>query len=170
MRPLLWKPLSPRERGWGEGQRRPFPSRFLASTTAAIGLGWMALRDGFSVAFRWCRSPRGPYFSLLVQRKVGKRNTPRRSARRCAAGAQSRREFSCRASPYRVRGRLCPVRKRRTSLCAALRVLHAGPAGPQGPPRATPETSRPLLCFCLPSGPHEARRVGRVQPEGRRHG
>jgi hypothetical protein len=29
-----------------------------------------------------------------------------------AAGAQSRREFSCRAS--------CPVRKRRTSLCAAL--------------------------------------------------
>ncbi|MCP1582908.1 hypothetical protein J2S80_000903 [Pseudoxanthomonas mexicana] len=24
----------------------------------------------------WRRSPRGPYFSLLVQRKVGKRNTP----------------------------------------------------------------------------------------------
>ena len=73
----------------------------------------------------WCRSPRGPYFSLLVQRKVGKRNTPRRSARRCAAGAQSRREFSDGAS--------CPGRKRRTSLCAALRVLPAGTAGPKGP-------------------------------------
>ena len=63
----------------------------------------------------WCRSPRRPYFSLLVQRKVGKRNTPRRSARRYAAGAQSRWEFSDGAS--------CPGRKRRTSLCAALRVF-----------------------------------------------
>ena len=73
----------------------------------------------------WRRSPRRPYFSLLVQRKVGKRNTPRRSARRCAPGAQSRREFSDGAS--------CPGRKRRTSLCAALRVLPAGIAGPKGP-------------------------------------
>ena len=86
----------------------------------------------------WCRSPRGPYFSLLVQRKVGKRNTPRRSARRCAAGAQSRREFSDGAS--------CPGRKRRTSLCAALRVLPAGTAGPKGPqkPARTDPACTPL--------------------------
>ena len=62
---------------------------------------------------------------MLVQRKVGKRNTPRRSARRYAAGAQSRWEFSDGAS--------CPGRKRRTSLCAALRVLPAVTAGPKGP-------------------------------------
>ncbi len=87
-------------------------------------LSLIALREGLSVADAWRRSPRGPYFSLLVQRKVGKRNTPRRSARRCAAGSQSRREFSDRAS--------CPGRKRRTSVCAALRVLPAVTAGPQG--------------------------------------
>ena len=86
----------------------------------------------------WRRSPRRPYFSLLVQRKVGKRNTPRRSARRCAAGAQSRWEFSDGAS--------CPGRKRRTSLCAALRVLPAGTAGPKGPqkPARTDPACTPL--------------------------
>ena len=34
------------------------------------------------LSYAGLRSPRRPYFSLLVQRKVGKRNTPRRSARR----------------------------------------------------------------------------------------
>ena len=50
-----------------------------------------------------------------------------------AAGSHSRREFSDRAS--------CPGRKRRTSMCAALRVLPAvtaGPKGPQKPARTNP--------------------------------
>ena len=112
------------------------------------------------LAHAWCRSPRGPYFSLLVQRKVGKRNTPRRSARRCAAGAQSRWEFSDGAS--------CPGRKRRTSLCAALRVLPAGTAVPKGPQKQT--RPRSACAVARAFGPHEARRVGRVKPEGRRPG
>ena len=55
-----------------------------------------------------------------------------------AAGAQSRREFSNGAS--------CPGRKRRTSLCAALRVLPAGTAGPKGPqkPARTDPACTPL--------------------------
>ena len=55
-----------------------------------------------------------------------------------AAGAQSRREFSDGAS--------CPGRKRRTSLCAALRVLPAGTAGPKGPqkPARTDPACTPL--------------------------
>ena len=55
-----------------------------------------------------------------------------------AAGAQSRREFSNGAS--------CPGRKRRTSLCAALRVLTAGTAGPKGPqkPARTDPACTPL--------------------------
>ena len=124
--------------------------------------GIHGLSDGPSFVDAWCRWPRGPYFSLLVQRKVSKRNTPRRSARRCAAGTQSRREFSDGAS--------CPGRKRRTSLCAALRVLPAGTAGPQGPQEPRLRDPRLQLRFCLPSCPHEARRAGRVKPEGRRHG
>jgi hypothetical protein len=130
------RPLSLRERGWGEGQRSTSPVRALDLSRSTLSLPGLTGWSPDSQA--WRRSPRRPYFSLLVQRKVGKRNTPRRSARRCAAGAQSRREFSDGAS--------CPGRKRRTSLCAALRVLPAGTAGPKGPqkPARTDPACTPL--------------------------
>ena len=110
----------------------------MVATASAMAFAFDGLAGRIFFLDAWRRWPRGPYFSLLVQRKVSKRNTPRRSARRCAAGAQSRREFSDGAS--------CPGRKRRTSLCAALRVLPAGTAGPKGPqkPARTDPACTPL--------------------------
>ena len=107
---------------------------------------------------------RGGLLSLLVQRKKQRKHTPAVRPPQ-AAGAQSQREFSDGAS--------CPGRKRRTSLCGA-------PTGfyPPGPPdlRGSKSQSRCVhardlhLLLLVSSGPHEARRVGRVKPEGRRPG
>src|SRR5687768_14016050 len=47
-------------------------------------------------------------------------------------------------------------------------VVPAGTAGPQG--AQEPKRTRPHLLLLLLLGPHEARRVGRVTPEGRRPG
>ena len=126
----------------------------MVATASAMAFAFDGLAGRIFFLDAWRRWPRGPYFSLLVQRKVSKRNTPRRSARRCAAGTQSRREFSDGAS--------CPGRKRRTSLCAALRVLPAGTAGPKGPRKQKQTRPRSAVAPAF-RGPHEARRVGRVK-------
>ncbi|MDR7070758.1 hypothetical protein J2X02_003627 [Pseudoxanthomonas japonensis] len=73
--------------------------------------GSMALREASPIRFRWRRLPRGALlFFACAKKSKQKKHTPAVRPPQ-AAGSQSRREFSCRAS--------CPVRKRRTSLCAA---------------------------------------------------
>ncbi len=63
---------------------------FNAAISGSIQLLQVACRKGLSSVLAWCRSPRGPYFSLLVQRKVGKRNTPQAARPAHSAGSAGR--------------------------------------------------------------------------------
>ena len=117
------------------------------------------------------RSPRGPTF-FACAKKVGKETHPWRRALRFAPGPQSAREFP--------EGASCPCRKRRTSLCAALRVLPGPLATPErGPERPKQQqnnsnsrlsrTGEALWLLALALGPPPQRWRRWANPQGAAH-
>ncbi len=131
-------------------------------------------RDGLSGAGArsCCRYPsmarcRGRHFSLLVQRKVTKRNTPRPRA-----PAAARLGF---VSPVGILGRHILCRPKTPHILVRRPAdLPTGATAADGGPRAGAEPSqsasfRRCCCFAFAfRAPFKAWQAGRVKPEGRR--
>ena len=124
--------------------------------------GSMVLRYGFSISSRWHRWPRGPYFLCLCKESKQRKHTP-------AVRPPLRGGCAVPAGIF-VRGILPRPKTAHILVRRPCGVLPAGTAGPQGAQQPKQKRPRARTLLLLASGPHEARRVGRVEPEGRRHG
>ena len=158
----LFKPLSLRERGWGEGQRSPSPVWALSvSKGRAFVSGFWAWRDGF-LACRHGAARRRGLLSLLVQRKK-QRNTPQ-AARppRCALRVREWAGNFRKAHPCAIRKRRPPWR-RPAGFTRPTRRASWGPEGNSHSKALSTDMSGPA------SGPLRSGSHGGSNPVGAAH-
>jgi len=154
------KPLSLRERGWGEGQRSPPPVRTLdlSRCTPPLRVAWPGGMGSVDLQ-AWRRSPRRASLSLLVQRKEPKKHAP--GGTPCASLRVRERAGNFRkAHPYAIRKRRHPWRRPTGFTRPASRASWG--------PKDESKTKLASDASGVASGPPEVRQSRWVKPVGRR--